>query len=215
MKVAIVDYKMSNMFSIKNALDVVNVKSQITFDHKTILEADGAVLPGVGSFQEAMRHLEELDLIDVIKEFIACGKPFMGICLGFQLLFTESEEFGLNKGLGVIEGNVESLSRKLTSVPVPHVGWNTVINPKLLNQQKFGPRSKIVLDDNDYYYFVHSYYVIPLDSTISIALTGYGDFKFCSALSHENVFAAQFHPEKSGKKGLKLYEQIKQQINED
>ena len=90
MKVAVVDYKMSNMFSIKNALDAVNLKSQITFDHKTILEADGVVLPGVGSFQEAMRHLEELDLIDVIKDFIASGKPFMGICLGFQLLFTES-----------------------------------------------------------------------------------------------------------------------------
>ena len=148
MKIVIIDYKMSNMFSIKNALDAVDLKSQITFDHKTILEADGAVLPGVGSFPEAMQHLDELDLIYVIKDFIASGKPFMGICLGLQLLFTESEEFDHIKGLGVIEGNVESLSGKLTTVPVPHVGWNTVFNQKVLNQQKPGTTSKIILNDN-------------------------------------------------------------------
>ena len=204
MKIAVIDYNMSNMFSIKNALDAVDLKSRITFDHKTILEADGAVLPGVGSFPEAMQHLEELDLIYVIKDFIASGKPFMGICLGFQLLFTESEEFDLVKGLGVIEGNVESLSRKLTSVPVPHVGWNTVINQKFLNQQKFGPRSKIVLNDNDYYYFVHSYYVKPKHIDNIFTVTRYGSHEFCSSIESENVFACQFHPEKSGKKGLNL-----------
>ena len=204
MKIAVIDYKMSNMFSIKNALDAVDLKSQITFDHKTILEADGAVLPGVGSFPEAMQHLEELDLIYVIKDFIASGKPFMGICLGFQLLFTESEEFDHIKGLGVIEGSVESLSRKLTTVPVPHVGWNTVINQKLLNQQKFGSWSKIVLDHNDYYYFVHSYYVKPKNIEDIYTVTRYGQHEFCSSIKLDNVFGCQFHPEKSGPRGLKF-----------
>ena len=204
MKIAVIDYKMSNMFSIKNALDAVDLKSQITFDHKTILEADGAVLPGVGSFPEAMQHLEELDLIYVIKDFIASGKPFMGICLGFQLLFTESEEFIHIKGLGIIEGNVESLSRKLSTVPVPHVGWNTVISYKLLNPQKAGATSKIVLDDKDYYYFVHSYYVKPKNIDDILTVTRYGSHEFCSSIESENIFACQFHPEKSGTKGLNL-----------
>ena len=208
MKIAVVDYKMSNMFSIKNALDSVDLKSQITFDKKTILEADGAVLPGVGSFPEAMQHLEELDLIDVIKGFIASGKPFMGICLGFQLLFTESEEFNHTKGLGVIKGNVESLSRNLTSVPVPHVGWNIVSKVKLLNQQKSAPQSKIVLDDNDYYYFVHSYYVKPKNKEDIFTVTRYGSHVFCSSIESRNVFGCQFHPEKSGKKGLKLLQKF-------
>ena len=204
MKIAVIDYKMSNMFSIKNALDAVGLKSQITFDHKTILESDGAVLPGVGSFPEAMQHLKKLDLIHVIKDFIASGKPFIGICLGFQLLFTESEEFDHVKGLGVIEGNVESLSRKLNGIPIPHVGWNTVTNQKLLNRQKSGSTSKIVLDDNDYFYFVHSYYVKPKNTDDIFTMTRYGSHEFCSSIDTENVFACQFHPEKSGTRGLNL-----------
>ena len=204
MKIAVIDYKMSNMFSIKNALDSVGLNSQITSDPKSILKADGAVLPGVGSFPEAMHQLNDLDLIDIIKKFIASGKPFMGICLGFQLLFTESEEFDHSNGLGIIEGSVDDLSRKLTSEPVPHVGWNKVINQKFLNQQKTGPTSKIVFDENDYYYFVHSYFVNPKNMNDVLTLTRYGGHEFCSSIATGNVFACQFHPEKSGPQGLNL-----------
>ena len=196
MNIAIIDYKMSNMFSIKNALDAVDLKTQITFDRKTILEADGAVLPGVGSFPEAMLHL--------IKEFIASGKPLLGICLGFQLLFEESEEFEHVKGLGVVEGSVKKISSKFSSLPVPHVGWNTIIKQKPPKQNKTGTSSKFMLDDNDYYYFVHSYYVKPKNIEDIYTVTRYGQHEFCSSIKLDNVFGCQFHPEKSGPRGLKF-----------
>ena len=135
MKIAVIDYKMSNMFSIKNALDSLGFQSQITSDKKTILEAEGAVLPGVGSFPEAMRHLNELQLFNVIEEFITSGKPFMGICLGLQLLFSKSEEFEECSGMGIIKGSVQGFSKYITK-PVPHVGWNTVKNNNLANHRK-------------------------------------------------------------------------------
>ena len=203
MKIAIIDYKMSNIFSIKNALDTVGHQSQVTFDRKTILEADGLVLPGVGSFPDAMQHLEELGLIDVISDFIKNGKLFLGICLGFQLLFENSEEFEQRKGLGIIEGRVEKFSSK-SPLPVPHVGWNTIIKQKLPKQNKIATSSKFLLDDNDYYYFVHSYYVKPKHINDILTVTRYGSHEFCSSIESENVFACQFHPEKSGKKGLNL-----------
>ena len=201
MNIAIIDYKMSNMLSIKNALDAVDLKTQITFDRKTILEADGLVLPGVGSFPDAMQHLENLGLIDVINDFITSGKLFLGICLGFQLLFEKSEEFEEIKGLGIIEGGVEKFSSKF-SLPVPHVGWNTIIKQKLPKQNKTGTPSKIMLDDNDYYYFVHSYCVKPKNIEDIYAVTRYGQHEFCSSIKLDNVFGCQFHPEKSGARGL-------------
>ena len=202
MNIVIIDYKMSNMFSIKNALDAVDLKTQITFDRKTILEADGVVLPGVGSFPEAMLNLTNLGLIDLIKEFIASGKPFLGICLGFQLLFEESEEFEQVKGLGVVEGSVKKISSKSSSLPVPHVGWNTIIKQKPPKQNKTATSSKFLLDDNDYYYFVHSYYVKPKNIENIYTVTRYGQHEFCSSIKLDNVFGCQFHPEKSGPRGL-------------
>jgi imidazole glycerol-phosphate synthase subunit HisH len=203
MNIAIIDYKMSNMFSIKNALDAIDLKTQITFDHKTILEADGVVLPGVGSFPEAMLHLTNLGLIDLINEFIASGKPFLGICLGFQLLFENSEEFEQRKGLGIIEGRVEKFSSK-SPLPVPHVGWNTIIKQKPPKQNETESPSKFMLGDNDYYYFVHSYYVKPDNIDDIYTMTHYGQHEFCSSIKVDNVFGCQFHPEKSGPRGLKF-----------
>ena len=202
MNIVIIDYKMSNMFSIKNALDAVDLKTQISFDRKTILEADGVVLPGVGSFPEAMLNLTNLGLIDLIKDFIASGKPFLGICLGFQLLFEGSEEFEQVKGVGVVEGSVKKISSKFTSLPVPHVGWNTIIKQKPPKQNKTATSSKFLLDDNDYYYFVHSYYVKPKNIEDIYTVTRYGQHEFCSSIKLDNVFGCQFHPEKSGLNGL-------------
>ena len=207
MKIAIIDYKMSNIFSIKNALDTVGLQSQVTFDRKTILEADGLVLPGVGSFPDAMKHLEELGLIDVISDFITNGKPFLGICLGFQLLFEKSEEFEEIKGLGIIEGGVEKFSSKF-SLPVPHVGWNTIIKQKPPKQNETESLSKFMLGDNDYYYFVHSYYVKPKNIEDIYTVTRYGQHEFCSSIKLDNVFGCQFHPEKSGLNGLNFLQKF-------
>ncbi len=191
------------MFSIKNALDAVDLESQITFDHKTILEADGLVLPGVGSFPEAMRHLNELQLIDVIKQFIATGKPFMGICLGLQLLFSKSEELEECSGMGIIKGSVQGFSKYIIK-PVPHVGWNTVKNNTLENPKNFAQASKIMFGENEYYYFVHSYFVVPENSKHVHTWSSYGSHDFCSSVATKNIFACQFHPEKSGPRGLNL-----------
>lgn len=196
------------MFSIKNALDFLGFECHITANPKAILEADGAILPGVGSFPEAMQHLQDLKLPNVIKEFASSGKPFMGICLGLQLLFSKSTEFTDCEGLNIINGKVENLSKYLPNEPVPHVGWNTVIKPKttsynngtsLLNSQSF---------ENDHYYFVHSYFVEPDNLKHVFTQTSYANFNFCSSVLVDNIFACQFHPEKSGPKGLKILEKF-------
>ena len=124
--IAIIDYKMSNLFSIKNALDTLGIKNEITSDEETILSSSGAILPGVGSFPESMQQLSDLKLVDTIKRFIDTGKPFMGICLGLQLLFTKSDEFQETKGLGIIDGTVQSFKSYIKEKPIPHVGWNKI-----------------------------------------------------------------------------------------
>ena len=212
--VAIINYQMSNLFSVRAACQKVGLKSKITDDINVILNAKAAILPGVGAFGEAMDHLKELKLDKCIKDFISTGKPFIGICLGMQLLFSESEEFGKHKGLSIVDGQVKKFDYKKDSInkyPVPHIGWNKIL------KNGIGWDNTLLKENSneDFMYFVHSYYVIPVDATISIAWTDYGDFKFCSALSLGNVFASQFHPEKSGRTGLKIYKLIKHQVNKD
>ena len=204
MKIVIIDYKMSNMFSIKNALDFLGFDCQIASNYKTILEADGAVLPGVGSFPEAMQHLQDLKLADVIKEFSSSGKPFMGICLGFQLLFSRSTEFTDCEGLNIINGKVENLSKYLPNEPVPHVGWNTVIQHRAPRNNNSTSFLNSQLFQNDHYYFVHSYFVEPDNLQYVFTQTSYASLDFCSSVLVDNIFACQFHPEKSGTRGLRI-----------
>ena len=192
------------MFSIMNALDSLGLNSQLTSDGTTILSSDGAVLPGVGSFPEAMNHLHDLQLVEVIKNFIGSGKPFMGICLGLQLLFKQSKEFELCEGLGIIDGVVEGFSKYSSVERVPHVGWNTVKKINSKNQIISESSTKIGLGDNKYYYFVHSYFVKPENKEVIFSTTKYSDIEFCSSIAKNNVFACQFHPEKSGPRGLKI-----------
>tara|TARA_Y100001970_G_scaffold15871_1_gene17859 strand:+ start:44077 stop:44703 length:627 start_codon:yes stop_codon:yes gene_type:complete len=196
--IAIIDYKMSNLFSIKNALDSLGIKNIITSDSETILSSNGAILPGVGSFPESMQQLQKLQLIDTIKRFIDTGKPFMGICLGLQLLFTRSDEFGKNEGLGIINGSVQSFKSYIKEKPIPHVGWNK-IQIKESNQS-----SKSIIDNENYFYFVHSYFVKPKNKNLILTETNYENFNFCSSIINDNIFACQFHPEKSGKNGLNV-----------
>lgn len=203
MKVAIIDYKLSNLFSVKHALDYIGVESQITYDKDIIANSDAAIIPGVGAFGDAIKNLEKLELIDLIKDFISSGRSFMGVCLGMQLLFTQSEEFGTYMGLNIIKGKVKKFTDKSKKITVPQIGWNQIFIPKNKSLQPSSPLKNI--KHGEFMYFVHSYYVIPEDNKVILSETTYENITYCSSLLYNNVFATQFHPEKSGKEGIKIY----------
>ena len=193
--IAIIDYGMGNLKNVKKGFEKVGYKAQITSEAEEILAAEGVVLPGVGAFKDAMNNLKEADLIDVIKKVAAKDKPFLGICLGLQLLFTESEEFGLTSGLDLIEGRVIKFPDYL-DLKVPQIGWNE-LNIKQETKLYEG------LADEIYQYFVHSYYVVPQDKEVIASTTDYG-IEFVSSIAKDNIYAVQFHPEKSSQQGLKI-----------
>lgn len=201
MKVAIIDYQLSNLFSVKHAFDYLKVDLQITSDKSALLNSDAAVLPGVGAFGDAMKNLEKFDLINVIKEFILSGKPFMGVCLGMQLLFTTSEEFGIHQGLDIIKGEVKKFTSKDRLIKVPQIGWNQIVK----TEKGWDNTPLKNIESGEFMYFVHSYYVLPKDRNVILAETSYEDIKYCSSVHSSNIFATQFHPEKSGKEGIKIY----------
>ena len=193
--IAIVDYGMGNLRSVSKAFEAVGHEAVVTRDRATIKNASHVVLPGVGAFGDCMANLERFDLVEPIRSTIQSGKPFLGICLGLQLLFTESEEFGLHKGLGIIPGKV----RKFVLDPVfkvPHMGWNQV------NIQRACPLFDDIADGSNWY-FVHSYFVDPTDRSVTATTTTYG-IPFVSSIWRENIVACQFHPEKSQSVGLRL-----------
>ena len=204
-KIAVIDYDMSNMFSIENALKSLNLEPEITSDYDTILSCDGAVLPGVGSFPEAMKNIRKLNLDNAIIDFISSGKPFLGICLGFQLLFDKSDEIQDTYGLGIIPGEVINFSKLNDDLKVPHVGWNRA-KKKNLNKEIFKDPLKNI--DDEYFYFIHSNFVQPTDNENTYTSTQYDGFDFCSSILKDNIFACQFHPEKSGKQGIEILNQI-------
>ncbi|CAE6693199.1 MAG: imidazole glycerol phosphate synthase subunit HisH [Nitrospira sp.] len=193
--IAIIDYGMGNLRSVFKAFEAVGHQAVVTREPRAIANASHVVLPGVGAFGDCMANLERYELITPIQVAIQSGKPFLGICLGLQLLFTESEEFGTHKGLGLIPGRVKKFSLD-PSLKVPHMGWNEI--------QVVRPAPPLVgIAPGSYYYFVHSYYVEPVDSTIIATVTEYGK-PFVSAVWKDNVVACQFHPEKSQAVGLQL-----------
>ena len=198
--VAIIDYQLSNLFSVKHACCHVGLDAEITSDPKVIKQASGAILPGVGAFGDAMSSLEKLNLTSAIKDFIASGKPFMGICLGLQLLFTKSEEFGIHNGLDIIKGNVVKFKN---GIKVPQIGWNTIHSPSGQDLWERSPLRGIA--EGEYMYFVHSFYVAPEDPDMVLTKTEYEEISYCSGIHRDNVFAVQFHPEKSGEEGIKIY----------
>lgn len=188
--VAIIDFGAGNLMSISKALEHTGAEVKITNDSSEIMEADAAVLPGVGAFYDAMRQIEHLrELMHGLKD-----QPLLGICLGLQLLFTDSEEGGLNNGLDVFKGRVVRFKEGLK---VPHMGWNT------LDIKRKTPLLKDI-EKGSYFYFVHSYYADPLED-VTTATTPYG-VDFPSVIEKDNIYATQFHPEKSGPAGLKLLE---------
>jgi glutamine amidotransferase len=201
--IAIVDYGMGNLRSVHKALEKVGFPATVTPDPSLIGKADGLVLPGVGAFRKAKENLEHQRLVDPILKFIQSGKPFLGICLGLQLLFSESEEFGRDKGLEVFRGRVVRFPFSLPgtvmamdSLKVPHMGWNTV------RVVKRCPALEGV-EEGAHFYFVHSYFPIPEDRDIIATTTDYGG-EFVSSVAKGNLFACQFHPEKSQSEGLRI-----------
>ena len=207
--VAVIDYGMGNLRSVQKGLEKAGVSAVITDKTKDIEDAHGVILPGVGSFIDCMKNLEKHGLIGSILKAIVSGKPFMGICLGLQVLFTESEEFGVHPGLDVFKGRVvkffENGERAGEHLKVPHMGWNSV---KIKKQ----PPELAEIDDGSYFYFVHSYYVKADDPAIVATTTQYG-VEFVSSVCKDNVFACQFHPEKSQKLGLKMLENFGKIVN--
>ncbi len=191
--IAIIDYGLGNLESVKYALDRLGVDSALTSDPGEIVAAPGVILPGVGAFGRAMEKFRELGLIDATREVAASGKPFMGICLGLQLLFTESAEHGRHEGLNLVPGKVVRFAGGLT---VPHMGWNEV------TKETPSPLTAGI-DDDSFFYFAHSYYVVPDDPAAVIGSTEYGT-RHASAVQVGNVFGTQFHPEKSGPVGLQM-----------
>lgn len=198
--IAVVDYGMGNLRSVGKALEAAGAEVQVTGDAKDIDEASAIVLPGVGAFHRAMENLEKLDIVPSILKSIKGGKPFLGICLGLQLLFTESEEHGIHKGLDIIKGSVKGFGPGLK---VPHMGWNQVKFKIQKSKIKFNVLKDV--PNNAFFYFVHTYYGEPKDKDVIAATTEYGK-QFASAVHKDNVWGVQFHPEKSSSLGLKILE---------
>lgn len=192
--IAIIDYKAGNLFSVKNAFDKLGVDTIITSDVDVIKNADKLLLPGVGAFENAMNHLQELKLDKLIVDEVKSGKPFLGICLGMQLLFNSSEEYGYHEGLNILDGKIIHFNFK-HALKVPHMGWNSITNCK---------DTKLFFNlENQFVYFVHSYHLVTENKDYKKIMTNYG-YDFCSAIEYKNIFATQFHPEKSGEVGLSI-----------
>ncbi|OGP97228.1 MAG: imidazole glycerol phosphate synthase, glutamine amidotransferase subunit [Deltaproteobacteria bacterium RIFCSPLOWO2_02_56_12] len=196
-EIAIIDYGMGNLRSVQKGLERVGCKAQVTREPQQIVSARGVVLPGVGAFSACMENLRRFGLVEAIREVVLQRKPFLGICLGFQLLFTESEEFGPQKGLDLFPGKVVGFHPQ-NGLKVPHMGWNRIV------KKKESPFLQGI-SDGDYLYFVHSYYVTPADVSVVATTTTYGT-SFVSSIATDHLFACQFHPEKSQKIGLRILE---------
>jgi len=191
--IAIIDYGMSNLRSVQRAFAQVGVDAVLTTEPAMLADARGAVIPGVGAFGQAMRNLRAAGWIEPIHGFVASGRPFGGICLGMQLFFEESEELGHYEGLGLLKGKVERFTGK---VKVPHIGWNQIHITR-------ATRLLADVPDESYAYFVHSYYCVPADGAVTCATTDYG-VDFASVVTRDNIYAFQFHPEKSQQVGLQM-----------
>lgn len=194
--IGIINYGVGNLKSVKNSLDFLGIPNKVTSNPTEINTCNKIILPGVGAFGAAMDKLNGTGFSEVIKKYSAQGKPMLGICLGMQLLFDESEEHGFHQGLGLVKGKVLAFSKKVKNLPLPLIGWNDIIKEKsspLLENIETGAS----------FYFVHSFYCEPQEQAITAASSDYG-IKFPSIIHRDNIFACQFHPEKSQSAGLQI-----------
>ena len=226
------DYGLGNLFSVAQACTHVGMSPVITSEPREVSNADVVILPGVGAFGDAMEHLKRLDLVSPLRDVAQSDKPLIAICLGMQLLMTESYEFGRHAGLGIIAGSVVHLADSPESsrhsdnqatarVKVPQVGWNRIFRqesaggPKLngLNSDHWASSPLSGLGNGEFMYFVHSYHVEPEDASLVLSVSRYGESEFCSSLHYRNIFGFQFHPERSGLPGLQIYRNIQSSPN--
>ena len=197
--IAIIDYGMGNLRSVQKAFEKLGTQAQVTRSPGEIIKADKVVLPGVGAMAPAMLKLQELGLVDTIRRVIKEGKPFLGICLGLQLLFERSSEGGVCEGLKILEGTVE----RFNQLKVPHMGWNQI------QLQSVGKKLYQGIAEQENVYFCHSYFVQPKDKNIAASVTNYG-IDFVSSIVKGNIWGVQFHPEKSQKIGLQILKNFAQ-----
>ena len=210
-KVSIIDYGLGNLFSVKQACETVGLDALITTSPEDILTSDMLILPGVGAYGIAMENLKKAQLIPALKAFVGTGKPFVGICLGMQLMLTESVEFGQHKGLNLIPGRTKKFEAKSIdneSFAVPQIQWNQLNKSKNVDKNHFFN----FLNDGDYMYFVHSYYCVPEVKSTIVTTTSYAGEEYPSIIQYKNCIGIQFHPEKSGLNGINIYEKLKQLI---
>jgi glutamine amidotransferase len=192
--IAIIDYGMGNLRSVEKGFLKIGADVRVTSNPKTVDDAHAIVLPGVGAFRDCMRNLGEMSLLEPVARAIQKGKPYLGICLGLQVLFAESEEFGRSEGLNIFAGKVVRFPEN--NLKVPHMGWNTIT---ILNR----PPIFDSIQDDSFFYFVHSFYVVPVEKNLTATTTDYG-VTFTSMVWKDNIFATQFHPEKSQELGLRI-----------
>lgn len=194
--IAIIDYDAGNMKSVEKAMDFLGEKAVVTRDKDVVLQADKVILPGVGNFGEAMERIRSYELEEVIHQVVAKGTPFLGICLGLQLMFEGSEECAGVKGLGILPGMIKKIP-DAPGIKIPHIGWNSL---------KFPKESRLFqgIKEDSYVYFVHSYFLNAHNENDVAATTEYGGTLIHAAVEHENVYACQFHPEKSSSVGLQI-----------
>jgi len=204
-KTIIIDCRLGNLFSVQHACQRVGLDPVISSDSQELLAAERAILPGVGAFGDAMRNLEALGLSRAIHQFVGTGRPLMGICLGMQLLFDSSEEFGSHRGLGILPGRVRKLQVQQENgqkLKVPHIGWNGI---HAAAEDRLAQSPLSGLPSDVWMYFVHSFHSVPDDASHALTWTPFGEARFCSSVMWRNVFATQFHPEKSAETGLQIY----------
>ena len=206
-KIGIIDYGSGNIFSLAKAFQHLGCHVEIITSSDQLLLVDNLVLPGVGAFGKVMQKFEASGLKEVVCKDVKLGRPLLGICVGMQILFDVSDEFGKYKGLGLIAGNVEKISDKNVlgfSQCVPHIGWSALVQPQ--RKEKISRQKGLFtgLGEDEKFYFVHSYAAVPRASHHRVADTVYGGRRICAAVKHDNLYGTQFHPEKSGSIGLKV-----------
>jgi glutamine amidotransferase len=205
--VVIIDYQLGNLFSVKQACEYLGHNAVISSNPEELKKADYAILPGVGAFADAMNNMQSLGLVNAIHSYVDEGKPLMGVCLGLQLLLTESEEFGNTKGLDIIPGMVKkfkSIGPDDQVYKVPQIQWNVIQQPA---EHKWQNTPLQCCKDGDFMYFVHSFYAAPSDKQYVLSESEYAGLQYCSSVKKDNVFATQFHPEKSGLYGVNIYKE--------
>jgi imidazole glycerol-phosphate synthase subunit HisH len=212
---AIIDYGMGNLYSVLNACKHCGIEAEITSDTQRVRDAHAVILPGVGAFGDAMREIDRRGLLNPVAQAAASGKPFVGICLGMQLMMEESHEFGRHQGLGLVAGAVLRLEAPNDDdgrpLKVPEVGWNAISRPP---DAEHGWRDTLLegVAEGAFMYFVHSYYCDPRDRDIVASRSRYGQIEYCSTLCKDNLFGCQYHPERSGQAGLAIYRNLAKEM---